>query len=202
MSYTNKTKVEQLMGIAIPAADNTAISDFIAAVTAWIDRYCGKSFEDASATKYYDGNGQQQLNIDSFIGSPTVTLLNIDGTTDRVLTEGQSDDYITYPYNDTEKYALVLTGCAWYSAWPKGRKRIKVVANFGAADTVPADIEMAATKLVANLYREREQKGSGAIQSVSLGDYSASFGTIDEAAQAMGVYNILDLHRDVEVWVH
>lgn len=196
MAYTTEAKVENLFGIDISGGGSAAMTDIIAAVKAWIDSYCGKTFEAASATKYYDGNGMKNLLIDAFIGSPTVSIISLDGNEENALTEGRDDDYITSPYNETEKNELILTGFGKYCHFPKGIQRVKVVASFGASSSVPADIQLVATKLAGQMFQDPNE---GILNSVRLGDYSASFATLDEKAHALGIFNTLDLYRDIEI---
>lgn len=196
MAYTTQTKVEQMHGLTLSAAGAAAVADIILAVKSFIDRYCGKTFEGASETRYYDGNGKRQILVDSFTGSPTVTILNTDGTADRTLTEGHSSDYVTEPYNSTEKNMITLTGNGWYGDFPKGVQRVKIVATFGASASVPADIQFAATKLVGLLYQDMNE---GVLTSIRLGDYSATFAAIDEKKDTMGITAILDQYRDIDI---
>lgn len=193
MAYTTKAKVDALDGGNINA---TLFASLLASVTAFINRYVGKSFEAASATKYYDGNDRKCLLVDSFVGSPTVTILNIDGTDDRILTEGHSSDYLTAPYNSTEKSSLELTGNGWYGSWPKGQHRVKVVATFGQSSSVPSDVEYAATKLISDLAKV----GAGTkAKSETLGDYSITYDDIANSEEVSGVLSILDSYRDIDI---
>lgn len=195
MAYTTKAKVDALNGGSM---DNTLFTTLLASVKAYIDRYCGKTFETASATKIYDGNGLSELIVDSFVGSPTsVKILNTDATVYLTMTEGQANDYITLPLNATEKNVIRLTGNGSYGRFPKREYLVEVVASFGASTSVPADIELAATKLI--IYIESGSSGAGKIKSESLGDYSITYADIDEAANQLGVVSILDSYRDIDI---
>jgi hypothetical protein len=196
MSYTTKAKVENLLGgITIPASYD--ITTLIAWVKAFIDKYCGKTFEAASDTQYYDGNGRDEIITNSFVGTPVVTLLKTDGSTERVLTVSDSGDIITGPYNSTEKYLLKTTRVGYLSCFPNRQKCLKVVATFGASTTIPTDVEMAATQLVAELYAQKTNRGK--LTEVMLGDYKEVYGQINEKAELMGVTQILDTYRDIEI---
>lgn len=198
MAYTTQAKIENLFGITISGGGISAITDIIAGVKAFIDRYCGKTFEAVSETRYYDGNGKSCIIIDSFVGSPTVTILNSDGTVDRVLTEGQANDYIIAPYNSTEKVQLLMTGFGWYGSFPGPLHRLKVVATFGFSATVPNDIQYIATKLAGDIYNKSLTQ-TGLLKSVTLGDYSASYDNINTLASSLAVFDVLDLYRDIDV---
>lgn len=195
--YTTQAKVEQYLKADLSAV-SSEVTNWIASVKAWIDRYCGKTFEGSSETRYYDGNGKQRILIDSFTGNPTlVEILEIDGTTLLSLTEGQSEDYITYPLNETEKNELALVTSANMQSFIKGKRRLKVTAVFGASTSVPADVELAATKLVASIAVKRTKGGE--TKSEKLGDQTLAYKDIDEEATALGIYNILDAHREIYV---
>jgi len=196
MSYTTQAKVEQYLNTDLSAV-SSEVDNWIASVKAWIDNCCGKTFEASSATRYYDGNGKQRILIDPFVGNPTVTLLELDGTDHLALTEGPAEDYITYPLNETEKNELALVSTANILSFLKGKRRVKVIADFGYSSSVPADVELIATKLVGSIAEKRIKGGPS--KSEKLGDYSITYKDIDEEADALGVFSILDLYREIAI---
>lgn len=196
MAYTTEAKVENLLGITISGGGSSAMTDIIAAVKAWIDRYCGKTFEAASETRYYDGNGMQCMVIDSFVGTPTVTILTESGAEENTLTLGRDDDFITGPYNSTEKFELILTGLGKYGSWPHRLQAVKVTGSFGASTTVPADVQLAATRLAGQIYKDGTE---GVKTSIRLGDYAATYAAVDEVAHSLGINNTLDQYRDINI---
>lgn len=214
MPYTNRDKIEKYLNADLSAIDST-VTSWIASVKAWIDKYCGRAFEAASTTKYYDGNRRERLLVDPFVGAATVELLNYDGTTWMTLVEAASGDFLSYPLNETQKSELVLQPNARVAIFarafenlldvedsPSGAdvlRLVKITANFGASTTVPADVELAATKLVAKIAEKRLKGSDGSIKSESLGDYSISLGDVDEAAGPLGIYNILDQWREPSI---
>lgn len=193
MAYTDEGTIEKYLTVDIDTSFTAYVTACIAAAKAWIDRYTGKTFEAVTADHYYDSDGCSELMIDSFTGSPTVTILNSDGTTDEVLTEGASDDFLAYPLNNTEKNKIVLLA----RKFPRGNRRVKVTATWGFSDTVPADIKIIATKLVAKIL----EKGidGGKLSATQLGDANVSFEAIDEAAEVLGIYQTLDMYRDISI---
>lgn len=197
MAYTTKAKVDDLFGITIPQA---VFNDLVEVVKLFIDRYTGKTFEGASADRYYDSTGGYILNVDSFYGTPTISILNADGTVDRLLTEGQANDFVTVPYNTTEKNQIIFSSSG-YGRLPRGSRRVKITASWGYGATVPKDIEYVATQLIGALYNSNEVSGSN-IKSESLGDYSVTYGDVEQVAEGLkgiGVFQILDLHRDIDI---
>lgn len=193
MAYTDQSTIEKYLSIDIDSSYSSQLTSWIAAVKTWIDRYTGKTFEASSSDRYYDGCGESSITIDSFVGSPTVVILNSDGTIDETLTEGASDDFLSYPLNSTEKNRIVLTS----RKFPRGNRRIKVTASFGFSTSVPNDIALIATKLVAKVL----EKGidGGKLASSQIGDQQVNFESIDEAAEALGIYQTLDMYRDISI---
>lgn len=193
MSYTTKAKLDAYNGGNI---DSTLFTSLLASVKAYIDRYCGKTFEAVAGVKTYDGNGSNELLVDSLVGNPTyIKILNSDGTTYLTLTQGQSNDYVLLPLNSTEKNVIRLTAQGAYSCFSKQKSLVEISASFGASAAVPADIELAATKLIDAMARQ----GAGDVKSEALGDYSVSYASIEEKANSMGVVSILDSYRDIDI---
>jgi hypothetical protein len=193
--YTSQTRVENYGGIVIDTSLVTSFTQWVGAAKLWIDNYTGKTFETSGAEdRYYDGCGEQTLLVDSFYGTPTVSILETDGSTvQQVLTQGV--DFITGPQNRTEKSEIILMPTNSVGVFPNGTRRIKINATFAVSSTVPADIELVATKLVTDII-DKGLKG-GRYSSFSLGDMSMNFQAIDEVADPLGIYSILDRYREI-----
>ena len=196
MSITTKAKIENYLMTNINDNFNTQITEWIDSVTKYIENYTGRVFEaDTDTTKYYDGKEQEELLIDDTYAVTSVQILDDSGDVEKTLEEGLGNDYVLYPANTTQKNSIKLLSTACYAVFPKGNQNIKIVAKFGMASTVPADIELVATKLVSAII----QKGlrGGEIKAEKLGDYSVSF--IEEQAEEMGVKSILDAYIIYEI---
>lgn len=198
MAYTNKGNIQKYLNVDIASSFDTQIAAWITAVEAWINRYTGKQFEvGADETRYFDTCGGRSVFVDSFTGTPTtVAILNSDGSVSDTLTEGQSNDYLAYPLNTTEKNEIRLTPNGSRAAFPHGSSRLKIVGKFGY-QTLPVDIELCATRLVSKIV-EKGLKG-GELTQVQLGDFTSNFKVIDEEADALGIYQILDSYRELEI---
>lgn len=187
--YTTKEKIENHLMIEIDAVFDTQITEWIASVAKYIENYTGRVFEaSVDTTKYYDGKEQKELSMDDCYSITSIEVLNSDGDVEETLVSGLGEDYLAYPANTTQKNVIKLLSTGNYSVFPKGSQNVKITAKFGVGSSVPADIELVATKLVGAII----QKGlkGGEISSESLGDYSVSF--IEEKAEEMGVNVILD----------
>ncbi len=200
MSYTTKGKAQDYMAVDIDNSLNSSVDDFITGIENWIERYCGKAFEIDSATeRFFDGNGLRSIVIDPFVDTSitAIVIINSEGNTVNTLTEGQGNDFIAYPLNDTEKTELVLISGSTISRFPSRSRAIKITAKWGHSVTVPKQIELVATKLLVSIL----SKGidGGKLSKAKLGELDLTYEKIDEEAEALGIYNILDMYRDLSV---
>lgn len=194
--YTNKGTIQNYLMIDIDTSFDTQINTWITAVGSYIDRYTGRKdgFESASATRYFDGNGKREIDIDECTSITSIQVLEANGQdVEFTLSEGLEADYVTYPYNTTPIYRLKLVTSAQLGAFYSGKKRVKITAVWGNTTSVPKDIELAATMLVGSII-DKGLKG-GKVQAEALGDYSVTFANVDETAQAIGVKSILDKYK-------
>lgn len=199
MAYTTLTKTNALFGITMTQA---VFDDLLAAVKLFIDTYTGKTFEGSSVAQYYDGNGLDVLNVDSFYGTPAVLILDSEGNTEATLAEGWGNDFVTAPYNSAEKNQIVLAANGRYSTFPNRLRSVKITASYGYSATVPADIQLVATRMIGELYNGTISSTTGDIKSESLGDYAVTYadtGGSESVANSIGAYGILDSHRDIDV---
>jgi len=79
--------------------------------------------------------------------------------------------------------------------FPMRDSSVKITAPFGFSEIVPDDVSLIATKLVGEIIKEGLKGGK--LASITLGDYSADFQKIDETADPLGIYQTLDLYRDI-----
>ena len=194
MAYTTKAKIDSLLSTT---TDATLAALAISWVTDWINKYTGKTFEAASDTRYYDLDGGEEIIIDSFVGTPSeVSILNLNGGVEKTLVYGDGNDYITIPFNLTEKSTIRLNSNGGYGTFPCRGRGLKVTASFGYSSAVPAAIEMVATQLAASVTSDLIGKK---VTSQSLGDYSVSYENIDAKAQQFGSTGTLDMYRDIEI---
>lgn len=194
MAYTDKTQIENYLGLSLPATLNAQISNWITAVKQWIDNYTGTTFEGSEQTKYYDGNGSREILVDHFYGTPVVKTLDIDGDTDATI----SSDYMNlYPLNRDTKDRIFLKAGSKVSIFPSHRYAIEITATFGWSAEPPQQVQLAATRLMGHLLNKRLSGGD--VSQESLGDYSVSFSKIDQTADVLGIKNILDQYRNLSL---
>jgi len=195
--YTTKEKIENYLMTNIDSSFDTQITNWISAAQLYINNYVGKSdgFEETvESIKYYDGNGERELDIDECIEITSIEILESNGTdVEYTLSEGQENDYITWPYNELPIYRLRLTNVAEVGSFNKGKKRIKITAKWGHSSTVPKDVELVATILTSSAI-EPGLKG-GKIKSEKLGDYSVAFEMMEDSPNILSTLRILDHYK-------
>ena len=174
MAYTDKTNIQNYLNITIDATLDEQIATWISAVEAWVNTYTGKTFESESVSyKLYDGNGTDELLIDDLTALTKIEILDSDGEIDETI--DNSNEYWLYPENETAKNRIIINiENAPIGIFTNGNQNIKVYGTFGYSASVPEDIKLATTMLVAGIV-EKGLKG-GNLESEKLGDYSVSFG--------------------------
>ncbi len=200
MAYTTETKIENYMMIDIDSSLSSQVSDWISAATLYIDSYTGKKdgFESASEERSFDGSGKRIQRIDDFTSLTTIQILEFNSEDVELnLTEGWNNDFISLPHNDVPQYELLMSPNSNIGFWSAGQRRIKITGIWGHSTSVPSDIELSATMLVAKVI-EKGQRG-GNISSERLGDYSVTFTTLDEEATKLGIKPILDTYKLLEL---
>lgn len=196
-NYTTEEKVEAYLMVKIDPSQSNDIDIWIEAVGQWIDNYTGRTFIAVSETRYYDGNGKRKLNIDPVISITTLQTLNTDGTVDTTLTEGHANDFLLYPLNESPKYIVELVLSASIGVFPRGMRRVKITGSFGQTSTTPKNIELAASMLVGKIINQGIKGGQSSAES--LGDFRITYQKIDEAADSLGIKNILDQYKKIEL---
>jgi hypothetical protein len=197
MAYTDSTKIEAYVGSDI-SSYNGVLSSWISSVKAFIDKYCDTTFEASDEqTRYYAGDGSKVLLIDPATSVTSIQILDTSGDVESTLSAGLGNDYVLEPANETAKTSVVLLVTARIGGWTSRPQGIKIVGDFGASNSVPADIQLAATKLVAQLIKEANQGGK--VKSERLGEYQVTFADINEVAEPLGIYSLLDPHRVLSI---
>ena len=194
--YIEKSAIENYLLVDIDGSMDVQINAWITAAQNYVEIYTGRKFEATDEeTRYYDGAGGRTFYLDDIVSITSVQTLDLDGSTvDQTLVE--DTDYFAYPLNDTPKHILKLAPeGSNIGKWPKGKKRIKVTGDFGYNSTVPEDIKLAVTQLVSAIVNVGRQGSEGGISSESLGDYSVTFGSLDELAIKLGIKPILDSYK-------
>lgn len=195
--YINKGAIEDYLLISIDGSMDTRINEWITAAQKYIEWYTGREFEDVEETRYFDGPGGTILYVDDYVSITTFQTLEIDGST--IQETYVATDYFEYPLNKSPKFIVKLSPDGNQGAFPRGKKRIKIAAVWGYASSVPEDIKLATTQLVAAIVNVGRQGEEGGIKSEALGDYSVDYGSLDDTATKLGIKQILDRYKLLKI---
>ena len=170
-NYCTIDEVKNSLGQMVTEQYNGILLDIITAVTSEIDNYCNRSFALTSATRYFDGVGDNLI-VDDLVSVTTFKLdTGGDGVWETTLTEGT--DFLLYPYNTSPKWLVKLTDDSTASDFATGkRKGVEIVGVWGYA-TVPDPIRQAAMMQVCRLFR------------LSQGGYGTEIGTPEIGTQTI-----------------
>jgi hypothetical protein len=168
MALTTIEKIENYALLDIEESYQTTVQEFIDAVTAYIERYTGRTFaepeEDAEATDIvYDGTDGDEIYIDDAI---EVTKVKIGDY------ELDSSEYYVYPANRLPKTRIILP----YRTFTYGNQNVTVTAIWGYGG-IPADISFAATVMVAGIINNQNSQNvdNREVQSETIGRYSVTY---------------------------
>lgn len=191
-TYTTEQKVKNYLQVTnLSSFASAAISDWIAAVSHWIDRYCNREFTAQTVTKLYDGNSKSEILTDDFTTLTKIEVIDSDGAVDESTSD--STDWFTYPANQKPKTRIKLNQETnnFRTSFPKGNQNIKVYADWGYETSVPKEVEMAATMMVAEIVQANSASEAN-VKSESLGDYSVTYEQTDQIADKIGAKQMLE----------
>ena len=163
--YTNKGQIENYLLTTVNAIFHDQLDDWIAMMETHINKITGRNFiADTVATeKLYDGNGENELLVDDFIGTPTIEINGV---------ALDSDEYLVYPANTEKKNILKRVSGG---IWSKDDQSIGVTAKWGYSAEVPNDIIFATTVLVAGIINYSSKDSQGQIATKTIGRYSVTY---------------------------
>lgn len=209
--YTDKDTVKSYLGVDFTTTVEPFVGSVIESIDTYIERYCGdekfglRIFKDPGAdeTRYFDGNDSTKLPIGDVLSLTSIEVEN------QSLTEDQ--DYYLYPLNadksgqpftwvelvqpETGFRSNLRTGGTSYF-FELGQRNVAVTGRFAYSTTPPADVQLAAVKLVAGVLKENiGDKDIKELKSESLGAYSVSYESVSQLAYALEVEQILAPYR-------
>lgn len=166
--YTSKTLVESYLQTTISTSFNTQFDTWLGAIELFIDKLTGRSFKALATAAIYvfDGNGKSELLIDDCI---SVSKLEVDDVEIEETNDDGTKNWYLYPANVERKYKIKLVG----GYFATGTQNVAVTAKWGYSAAVPADVQMAATILLAGLSNSGDPSQSK--RSETIGNYSVSY---------------------------
>jgi hypothetical protein len=165
---TTIDKIESYLLITIDPDFEPKVQEFINAVTAYIERYTGRTFtpvtaETEATPRTYDGDGSDEIYIDDAV---EVTDVKIG---DEVLSP---TEFYLYPSNRLPITRIILP----YRIFRTGHQNVTVTAKWGYGEDIPADLAFAATVMVAGIINA-QNTGEQEVQSETIGRYSVTYKT-------------------------
>lgn len=148
------------------SGDDTVIGYLVDGVTDWIERYCGRSFVDASGQTFYvmpsypNVLNKRTLIIKQDLLAVT-SIVNGDGET--------ISDYRLLPVDGPPYYKIEIdmdAGQIW-NRGSDGTGIVTIEGTTGYASAVPDDVYMAFMQMVAWLYRARSSGAGGAVTTAT-----------------------------------
>jgi len=184
MAYCTKTQVKAYLDIKVSEEDKDAlITNLIVSSQAFIDEYCGQSFEQAAEIEYHDGGSNKIfLNRYPIATNPTVQVWD---SWDR-----------TYPSSDlipaSDYFIDYESGIITFDYEVGGSPGAVKVSFTGGLAIIPAPIEQACIELVARKVKEGPSGGLGVPNRAIPGGGNVSY-VIDALLPQTKV--VLDMYR-------
>lgn len=155
------------------ATYTAALATAVTAASRMIDRYIGRwdnyflPSTDAE-TRYYDGVGGKEMMIDECMSLTSVSVAE-DCDLDTYTAWTEDTDYLTFPYNATPKFQLVIHPDGGKYRFPVYRKAVKVIGRFGGSLTVPEVVKRACKIQAMRYFQRAKQAYQDTGVSVELG---------------------------------
>lgn len=197
--YTTDYLISTYLNIDAP---DEKVTPFVLATQKYIENYTRRVFKaDETATaRVYDGNDRQVLYIDDCISVSTVELgTNMWGDSFSTISASGTDRYYTLPRNATAEEVPINAIGLRNKTWIWGHGNHQITAKWGWSESVPKDIEFAATVIASGMFYQNRGENTGAIKSEKIGEYSVGYadqGGFDDMAEAK---RILDSYKKYQI---
>lgn len=207
MAYTNAALVGNQLKRTLTTDELALLPLLIAGITSWINLKTSSNFDSpvGPTTKRFEG-GKQFIDI-----SPctNVTSVQFADAYNVIQYTYQPFEYVLHPLNAVVKNQLELRGYTEFNEqdnpngrFPSGADVVVVTANFSEYDTnnlgagVPADIQIAATRLVAGMLNDNIVNG---VVREQLEGHMVMNSFDKVATNDAFVQSVLDMHRELLV---
>lgn len=148
----------------------------IGRVSTAFETYCGRIFNSATYTEYYDGNGHSNLYLDQY---PVTSITSINDDTSWLWTSSTLIPSASYRIQD--KRMVVYNG----NFSNPGIQSVKVVYVAGYTD-IPEDLRQSCVEESARKFKHRTDFDETA---KTMGDGSATFQELDILPQTKRILN-------------
>lgn len=153
---TTAASVKTYLDISASTWDSL-LATLVTSCSVWIENYCGgRRFKNSGTdvTEILDGDPE-------FFGSKVLFLKNypIISVTSISYATGTLGSPNWNVYDSANYYVKNAgTGEVWFDSLPSGRQNIRVIYQ-GGYDSVPEDLSLACTQLVARIFNKRKSEG-------------------------------------------
>lgn len=185
--YCNKADIEDYLMLDIAESFDTRIDKWIEGVSETVRLMTNRDWlaDDTASIKYYSGNGCSKLDIDDFIGSPTLRIGD-----DFATNFASNTNFVTMPFNSVHKNSIKLKN----ENFPTGIQNIEVTARWGYGEDVPEDIRLATTILASAVVLAGTNQ-DGEIATEKIGNYQVSYKDDKHKDDAKMAMDILQTRR-------
>lgn len=196
MSYTTKQQVENYLQIDISTDLDTQVASWISMAEKYIDNYTNRIFESVSELKKYEGNDEDEMWVDDLLSVTNIWMVENDATSDAGTKQLDTTDYHLKQGDDANKTPynkIQLNENGNYNFFRAGQLNIWIQGVWGYSATVPDDIKMIATKLVASIINLGKD---GKVKSFSEHDYSVTYNDFGKLLENdIGIKMTLEMYR-------
>ena len=180
MDLTTTAKVKSYLGVTSTTYD-TLLADLITSISAQVETFCGRQFSRGTFTEYYDTNGETKIFLPNY---PVVSVTS-------VKYQNGAWGNITWTTLPTSSYLLntVMGKISFIAPLPEAESFLEVIyvggylIDFTAPTdplkhTLPTDLTLAVTQLVAQAFTQRQAQGIG---SMSTEGQSITYKAVDQS---------------------
>jgi hypothetical protein len=179
MAYTDATAIAGYLGLTLTSPQQTQAGTLAAAATAWIDRYTGRSWQQASPVT----DELQEIVGDAvWLDNRPVTAVSSVKTRQQFADAGSTTlDASQWELIDAANGKLLIQGFS-------DADLLAVVSYTHAASSAPDDVELAATMIAAAWLSQALRPSTEGLDSISVGQndvsvkFSANRGDVPPAA--------------------
>jgi hypothetical protein len=180
-AYTTKAAVQNYLMTNIDAAFDTQMTTWIAAMSDFIDQQAGYPVYTATpSTRTYDGSSLAELLI-----SPVNTITE-------VALDGVAITPLQLPYNEDTKTALIYRD----NYFPADYANVTVTGRHCLKKTLPEDIRLACTILVAGIVNQSNNQTEG-VKSEKIGEYQVTYASEEEQKQYKWAMDVIKSYRRI-----
>jgi len=154
---------------ALTDVSDADLTTLINAASAYVERYCDRKFEAATATsEKLDGNDLDYIHVKNnyVTGVTSCTITEGDGTETEIGAGNLGFD------NQTDNCRIFFDedNASPFAFFPWGYQNITITYTYGY-DSVPDDVQEACAQMVKNIYSQSSSSRDPALQSERLGEY-------------------------------